>query len=67
MNEVKKKCCIDCLNCKVSARSTDKKRLCYRSETVNKELHREMFWLHKAACLKFISMGTRKMTVRIEA
>jgi hypothetical protein len=62
MSDTKKRCCVDCLHCKVSAKSTDKVRLCFCSQTVFKELHREMFWFYKVACLKFVSMGTRRIS-----
>ncbi len=51
------KCCVDCLHCKVSAKSTEKMRLCFCDETTSKELHRELFWLKKSVCLKFEDMS----------
>ncbi len=50
------KCCVDCLHCKVSAKSTEKKRLYYCSETKGITLHREQYWLHKMVCRKFDDM-----------
>ena len=53
------KTCIDCLNCKVSATSTDTKRLCFCVETKKKTLHKESYWLEKKICNEFEDMGER--------
>jgi len=60
-NERRKECrvktCGDCLHCKVSARSTEKCRLCFCSVTKNKERHLERYWLAKLPCKKFEDMA----------
>ncbi len=38
------------------AKSTEKKRLYYCSETKGITLHREQYWLHKMVCRKFDDM-----------
>jgi len=50
---MKKKTCVDCLHCKVSARSTENRRLCFCSQTKSKERHKEHYWLVKPSCRKF--------------
>ena len=55
-----KKTCLDCLNCKVSAKSTDKCRLCFCSQTKNKERHKENYWLDKKLCDEFEDMSENK-------
>jgi hypothetical protein len=50
------KTCFDCLHCKVSAKSTGKRRLCFCSETKAKERHKELFWLEKPVCKCFDDM-----------
>ena len=52
-----KKTCCDCLYCKVSAKSTVAKRLCFCSETKKKEKHKEPYWLAKKVCRKFEDMS----------
>jgi hypothetical protein len=66
MRKVNTKCCVDCLHCKVSAKSTDKVRLCFCDETANRKLHREMFWLSKVPCRKFDDMGNIKRKRKIK-
>jgi hypothetical protein len=51
-----KKTCLDCLNCKVSAKSTDKCRLCFCSETKKKINRKETYWLTKKLCVEFEDM-----------
>jgi hypothetical protein len=51
-----KKSCLDCLYCKVSVRSTKNRRLCFCSQTVKKEKHREPFWRSKRLCDGFDDM-----------
>ena len=55
MSNEKKTCC-DCLNCKVSAKSTDNCRLCYCAETKKKIPRKESYWLVKLVCKKFEDM-----------
>ena len=50
------KTCIDCLYCKVSRTSTEKKRLCFCSEKKKKVNHTEKYWLEKKPCSEFEDM-----------
>ena len=56
---MKTKTCIDCLNCKVSAKSTAIKRFCFCSESNKKTLHKESYWLVKKIYDEFEDMGGR--------
>ena len=51
------KTCCDCLHCKVSAKSTENCLLCFCTETVNKDKHKELYWLNKPLCEKFSDMN----------
>jgi hypothetical protein len=62
MIKTKKQSCIDCLHCKVSAKSTANVRLCYCAVSKNRERHREPFWLEKKVCGEFDSMDSRIIT-----
>ena len=53
------KTCIDCLNCKVSAKSTENQRVCFCAEKKKKTLHKESYWLAKKTCDEFEDMGAR--------
>jgi hypothetical protein len=53
----KKQTCLDCLYCKVSAKSTPNMRLCFCSETPKKKRHKELYWLAKKVCNEFENMG----------
>ncbi|AEF84246.1 hypothetical protein TREPR_2190 [Treponema primitia ZAS-2] len=53
----KTKKCVDCLHCKVSAKSTKNNRLCFCSEMTSRKNHREKFWLEKKLCGNFFSMN----------
>jgi len=53
----RKKTCFDCLNCKVSAKSTEKRRLCFCSEKKKKENHKEKYWMNKKVCEEFEDMA----------
>ena len=53
------KTCIDCLNCKVSAKSTENQRVCFCAENKKKTLHKESYWLAKKTCNEFEDMGAR--------
>jgi len=53
------KTCIDCLSCKVSAKSTPVQRVCFCSESKEKTLHKESYWLAKKICNEFEDMGER--------
>jgi hypothetical protein len=51
----KGKNCLDCLHCKVSAKSKIV-RLCFCAKTKTKENHREIYWHLKPVCRKFEDM-----------
>jgi hypothetical protein len=55
----KQKTCLDCLYCKVSAKSTANCRLCFCSETKSKERHKDAYWLAKNLCRKFEDMSEK--------
>jgi hypothetical protein len=57
--KAKNKTCIDCLHCKVSAKSTDNKRLCYCAKEGKEARQEEPHWLEKKVCGEFVSMGSR--------
>jgi hypothetical protein len=57
MKENEIRLCVDCLHCKVSAKSTVHKRLCFCSEDAKKARHFEAYWLANRICLKFEDMG----------
>jgi hypothetical protein len=59
MAKTRNKTCIDCLHCKVSAKSTANNRLCYCAKERKKARYREPFWLEKKVCGEFESMGSR--------
>jgi hypothetical protein len=50
--------CLDCLHCKVSAKSTDEKRLCYCAVSTGRKTHRELYWAKKKLCKGFDSMDS---------
>jgi hypothetical protein len=51
------KTCADCLHCKVSAKSTEKCRLCFCSESKKHIKHKETYWLVKKPCNEFEDMA----------
>jgi len=51
------KTCVDCLHCKVSARSTKNNRLIFCALKIKKRNHKELYWIVKAACKKFEDMS----------
>jgi len=55
--ESKEKTCIDCLNCKVSKYSTNKKRLCFCSEIGKKAMLEEVYWKKRTVCNNFNDMS----------
>ena len=57
MTPEKTKSCFDCLHCKVSARSTEKCKLCFCSEKAKRQNHKEHYWLTKKVCRKFDDMS----------
>jgi hypothetical protein len=52
----KNRTCLDCLHCKVSAKSTVNNRLCYCGKVENARNHKELYWLVKKICNAFESM-----------
>jgi hypothetical protein len=52
----KKRTCFDCLHCKVSAKSTENRKLCFCAETKKKTRHKEPYWQTKKVCKKFYDM-----------
>jgi len=52
-----KKTCLDCLYCKVSAKSTEKIRFCYCSVKGNKVRHKDKYWVEKKLCKMFWDMS----------
>jgi hypothetical protein len=57
MAKAKNKTCLDCLHCKVSAKSTENRRLCFCAMAKKEERHGESFWSEKKVCGEFDSMG----------
>jgi hypothetical protein len=58
MTRTRNKTCLDCLHCKVSAKSTATNRLCYCAKE-RKEVRPQPFWLEKKVCGEFYNMGSR--------
>ena len=56
MSDVKKNC-LDCLHCKVSAKSTANCMLCFCAITEKKVKHKEHYWHAKKVCDNFDYMG----------
>jgi hypothetical protein len=56
MKETKQQTCLDCLHCKVSAKSTANNRLCYCGIMENAKNHREFYWHTKKVCNAFEGM-----------
>jgi hypothetical protein len=52
----KKRTCLDCLHCKVSMKSTAKKRLYFCTETKKRKRHKEPYWAANKVCLEFEDM-----------
>ena len=50
------KTCVDCLHCKVSAKSTEKNRIIFCALAIKKRNHKELYWIVKAVCKKFEDM-----------
>ena len=65
MTANKKKTCIDCLNCKVSAMSTPVRRKCFCSESKKKTVYNESYWLVKKPCDEFDDMGEKSTSRKI--
>jgi hypothetical protein len=57
VKDAKKETCLDCLHCKVSAKSTEKQRLCFCEMAENAKNHKEIYWFGKELCNAFESMG----------
>jgi hypothetical protein len=58
MNKAKVKSCLDCLHCKVSAKSTANNRLCYCAKEGKEERPQKPFWSEKKVCGEFYGMGS---------
>ncbi|AEF83205.1 hypothetical protein TREAZ_1942 [Leadbettera azotonutricia ZAS-9] len=56
MAKTKQRFCVDCLFCKVSAKSTKNNRLCYCSESKSEKNHKEKHWIEKKVCGDFLDM-----------
>jgi hypothetical protein len=56
MKKIKSKTCLNCLHCKVSAKSTANNRLCYCGIADKVKKHKEFYWLTKKVCNAFNSM-----------
>ena len=52
-----KRKCTDCLNCKVSMKSTEDNRLCFCSKIGRKAVISETYWLKKPVCVNFNDMS----------
>jgi hypothetical protein len=48
--------CMDCLHCKVSAKSTKDCRFCFCAMKNQKENRLEVYWRTKSVCKKFEDM-----------
>jgi hypothetical protein len=57
MAKTKNETCLDCLHCKVSAKSTADVRLCYCVKEGKEARPQEPFWLEKKVCGEFDNMG----------
>ena len=53
---MKKKTCLDCLHCKVSASSTRNGRLCFCAAAKAREDDLAQYWFKKPLCVKFDDM-----------
>ena len=49
--------CTDCLHCKVSVKSTEKRRLCYCATTNREKRHNVSYWEKKKVCIRFDDMA----------
>jgi hypothetical protein len=59
LKEAKKKTCLDCLHCKVSAKSMVSMRLCYCDKEGKEVQPQEPYWSEKNVCGEFKSMRER--------
>jgi len=59
------KTCLDCLYCKVSAKSTANCRLCFCSLKDVQKRHKEPYWLAKTPCEDFEDMTDNRPVSRI--
>jgi hypothetical protein len=62
MGKARNKTCLDCLHCKVSAKSTANNRLCYCAKEGKETRPEKPFWVEKKVCGEFESMGARITT-----
>jgi hypothetical protein len=57
VTRTKNKMCLDCLHCKLSAKSTANNRLCYCGKAETAQNHKEFYWLTKKVCNAFEDMN----------
>jgi hypothetical protein len=57
MKEDNPKNCVDCLHCRVSAKSTKNKQMCFCSETKKKKRHKIKHWKEQKVCRKFVDLS----------
>jgi len=57
MKYKKDKSCFDCLHCKVSATSSEKRRLFFCAKKAKRQNHKEQYWLIKLVCKNFNDMS----------
>ena len=55
--KAEKRSCVDCLHCKVSAKSTKKCWLCFCSVKKNRVNHKIAFFTDRKVCKQFYDMG----------
>jgi len=54
--DVFNKKCTDCLHFKVSVKSTKNCRLCYCAVNDKEDRHKELYWIKRPTCNKFVDM-----------
>jgi hypothetical protein len=59
------KTCLDCLHCKVSAKSTEQCRLCYCVQKQKRVSHKESYWFTKKVCENFTDMSEEPLSVLV--
>jgi len=62
---MKQKTCLDCLHCKVSAKSTAYGMVCFCSQNKKKTFHNKAYWTVKTICKKFVDMTEKPLTMVI--
>jgi hypothetical protein len=59
LKNTKKGNCLDCLYCKVSAKSTENLQLCYCGMAENAQNRQEPYWAGRKVCSAFENMAER--------